>query len=69
MEPRFFTRTANRIAPKWTGSVPADDEELRDFIDIETGGELNAVQLDILTDMVAQRIDTQKRADDMEARS
>ena len=29
-----------------------DDDELRDWLDMKTGGELDAVQIDILLDMV-----------------
>lgn len=45
---------AEKIAAAWKG--PADFEALREFVDIKTGGEMDAVKLDILTDMTVQRV-------------
>jgi hypothetical protein len=40
----------------------ADDHDIRDAIDIATGSELDCVHLDILTDMVADRLATAEAA-------
>lgn len=47
-------QTAEAIAAKITR--PISHEVLRDRCDLETDGELDAFALDLLTDMVAKRI-------------
>jgi hypothetical protein len=35
---------------------PMSWERLRDYVDLQTGGELGCIELDILTDMVEARV-------------
>jgi len=50
-----LAKRADEIAAKFR--EPAENwEVLRDYVDLKTGGELDCIQLDLLTDMVAQRI-------------
>ena len=47
---------ADKIAAKWAGNSLPDIEDVREFVDTLTGGELDVLKLDILTEMVATRI-------------
>lgn len=51
-----LTKLADELAPRvrWDSSTTWDD--LRAAVDLRTGGDLDCVPLDILTDMVAARI-------------
>ena len=50
-----LAKRADEIAAKIR--MPAENwEVLRDYVDLKTGGELDCIQLDLLTDMVEQRI-------------
>jgi hypothetical protein len=50
-----FARIADKITHGIACSSETDWNGLRDCIDTVTGGEYDALQLDILTDMVFQR--------------
>ena len=47
---------ADRLAGTWKGESHPDWDDLRDWIDQETAGDLDCQQIDILTDMAALRI-------------
>lgn len=58
-----LAKTADRIVRRWTKACTQPDmltgldwESIRDAVDIKTGGELDCIQLDILTDMVKGRL-------------
>lgn len=53
MTARITKTRAREIAKQAEGY---DEEGLRDFVDHQTGGELDCVQLDMLTDWVAQSL-------------
>jgi hypothetical protein len=52
-----FAKLADRLAkyylPSWN---PPKRDDIRDWVDMDSGGDLDAVQLDILTDMVIKRL-------------
>ena len=51
--------TADRIVRRWAECNQANDWDIiRDACDLKTGGELDCVQLDILTDLVMARLNT-----------
>ena len=55
-----FSKTAKEIAYFLNGVDEIGDDDVRDLIDIKTGGDLDTVQLDIMVDMVKRNLRSRK---------
>jgi len=55
-EPNRFKTIADAIASRFEIGQRVEWDRIRDMADLHTGGDLDMIQLDILTDMVERRI-------------